>query len=423
MSRPRTARPSDASRSAPTRALVAAAIVALLGPAIQYAPWPQGWLDAGFMGWWFPRLTHLTTLSSAVGWSVTAVALAGWAAVLAVCAAWALLGRSRPEAPLGRSFSGAISGRSPSSGHRWWTFWLTLAWPAALLVVAFPLTFGLAYRTGDLTAAVAARLDGRATDPWSTDDGESLAERLIAILMATAPDAPSGEHAADMPAALVADAARCVASTAETVRREFLPATLAGGTRAGGTPVGGAGRTVPGVLVAVPSRVKTLPAGTLLRGGYAGIVSPWLLEPHVDGGLPATAGLAVALHELAHTAGFAREAEAEAIGLLAGIRCDDPAVKYAAALRLAGSLLTTADPETARAYVARWPERARQDSRAADAAALRYGDPRLQRAADAVYDAYLRRQGGADGLGEYANGTALAIALAMALPTTGFTPP
>src|SRR5690606_28706821 len=81
--------------------------------------------------------------------------------------------------------------------------------------------------------------------------------------------------------------------------------------------------------------VKTVPPGALLTVGFSGVVSPWLLEPHVDPAFPPAALTVVALHELAHTAGFAREAEAEAVALLAGLGCDDPAAAYAAAVRAA----------------------------------------------------------------------------------------
>ncbi len=373
------------------RPFVAALGVAAAGLALQYAPWPRAWLDAGFMGWWFPRLTLATArLTSAEGWSVSGAVLALWFATLAFTAVAALVGRRRPGA-------GRVG---------WRPFRLALAWPAAVLVAAFPLTFGLAYRVSDLKSAVAERLPGGPVDPWLVGtDGESLAYRLVAVLTATAPAGTgAGAGAADLPDALRASAARCVARTAGALRREFLPTTLGSGARAA---TEGADARLP----AVPYRFKTVPAGTLLRGGYAGVVSPWLLEPHVDAGLPATAGLAVALHELAHAAGFAREADAEAVGLVAGLACDDPGVRYAAALSLARSLLGGASADQTREYLAAWPERARQDADAADAAARRYRTPALQRATDVVYAAYLRSQGGTEGLGEYAGGTALALAL------------
>lgn len=410
------------------RPFVAAAAVAAAGLVLQYAPWPQPWLDAGFMGWWFPRLTRVTArLAAGVGWSLSAALLAAWLLGLALCALAALVGRRRVGLGGGsRRRSGVGTGDVRRGRHGpWRPFRLALAWPAALLVTAFPLTFGLAYRVSDLKSAVAERKAGRSVDPWVAHaGGESLAYRLVAVLTATAPGAAEDHpvagaasepatsatassvtgSAADLPPALGAAAARCVARTAGALRREFLPATLAPGARRA-TAAADAG------LPAVPDRFKTLPAGTLLRGGYAGIVSPWLLEPHVDAGLPAAAGLAVALHEFAHTAGFAREAEAEAVGLVAGLTCDDPDVRYAAALSLARSLLAAASADEEREYLAAWPERARQDARAAEAAARRYRTPALQRATDAVYATYLRSQGGSEGLGEYAGGTALALAL------------
>ena len=75
-----------------------------------------------------------------------------------------------------------------------------------------------------------------------------------------------------------------------------------------------------------------MPPGTLLTFGYAGIASPFTLEANLDGGLTSVSKVAVAAHELTHTAGFAREADTDFLSALAGLRADDPYARYAVAL-------------------------------------------------------------------------------------------
>jgi len=332
-------------------------------------------VDHLYLATWFPRWQRLSAaLTAPVGPSLTLVLLGALLTSLAAFAVWGVW------APLGRRALGRLA-----------------AWSAAVLVLWFPLGFGLAYRAGTLEAAVAGLREPSA---------EAARDWLLDALVAAAAALPSGPGA--LPGAgapeVGAAAARCVAATAADLRAGLLPDTAS-----------------PAGLSAGPAvRVKELPAGTLLRFGYAGVVSPWLLEPHVDGGLPPVAALGVALHELAHVAGFAREAEAEAVAHLAGITCDDAWVRYAATLRLAGRLSAVLDEGAARAFVSAWPARAVADTRAAGEAVARFESPGLRRATDAAYDAYLRAQGSSDGLAGYDRGTRLGLVLLYrAVPSVG----
>ncbi len=117
----------------------------------------------------------------------------------------------------------------------------------------------------------------------------------------------------------------------------------------------------------------------------------------------------MALHEFAHTAGYAPEAEAEAVGMLAGVHCEQATVRYAALLRLAGDLAAAMPPKAARDYTAAWPPRAVRDARAAAIASSRYRDERLAEVVGGAYALYLQGQGGQAGLGEYGRGTELAL--------------
>lgn len=159
----------------------------------------------------------------------------------------------------------------------------------------------------------------------------------------------------------------------------------------------------------VPSRVRALPPGTLLRVGSAGVVSPFTLEAHVDGGLPPAAFAAVAAHELAHLAGFAREADAELIGALAALGSEAPFARYAAALAQGARLASRLDLEQRGAWLASLPPRARDDLDAVAAAVDRYRIPALAGPAAALYDRYLKAQGVVAGGGDYDRSAALLV--------------
>lgn len=147
----------------------------------------------------------------------------------------------------------------------------------------------------------------------------------------------------------------------------------------------------------LPARPKVLPGPILGPWAVAGVISPWTLEAHVDGGLPPWTRTAVAAHELAHLAGFASESDAEFVGLLAALRADHPHARYAGALRawtwLGGEVR---DAGTL-------PPRARRDLAALRKAQERR-DATVSRLAWALYDGWLRARGQAAGTAGYAEG-------------------
>lgn len=166
-------------------------------------------------------------------------------------------------------------------------------------------------------------------------------------------------------------------------------------------------RFAPGVRL--PERTKRVPSALARPLGVAGVISPWTLEVHVDGGLPAWARTATAAHELAHVAGFESEAGAELVGTLAGLRADHPHARYAAAVR-AWTLLPTSARGAALADLdaereAAWRTRMRADLAAlADATG---GPAWVRRVAWTAYAAYLRARGQGDGVAGYARGVTL----------------
>jgi len=152
--------------------------------------------------------------------------------------------------------------------------------------------------------------------------------------------------------------------------------------------------------VRLPTRVKQVPGWLFGSLGVAGVVSPWTLEVHIDRGLPRWSQAAVAAHEWAHLAGFATEAGAEVVGLVAGLRADHPHARYAAALRAWSSL-----PPEVRAVDA-LPERAQLDLTAARLASERQV-PWLSSVGWGVYEQFLRSQGQPEGLSGYGRGVVL----------------
>lgn len=319
-----------------------------LGAVLALVPWPAAWVERAFSRGLFPVTSHvLAPIVGAVPFSLTGVLAA--ALVVALLVGWLVDRR-------GARFRRRL-------------ICVGVPWLAAVLLLGFMLTWGLAYRRDPL----ATLLDVPATPPTPAQTSAAQADLLAVLQGSVASPTPS--------AADVAAAARCV-------RREVVRLT--------------------GVRVAVPARVKLLPAGTLLRAGFAGVTSPWLLEPHVDAGLPPVARLATATHELTHAAGFAREADTDALAVLAGIRCADPAVRYALALHALASLAAGMPPAAAARLVEALPPRARNDLRALDAAAARYRLPWLQRATDVVYGTYLRSRGGS-GMADYGRAITLVV--------------
>ena len=330
---------------------------------------PPAWIDDVWAHRYLPPLSHATAaLADALPWSLT---LLGAVALLAGVVALALAGPG-----------GSRSAR--------------LAWAAVPLLAlgpAFELAWGLGYRRTPLETRL-----GLPTAAPTADAAWGALDHLLAVAIASA---PSDERrvALDAPwsTAAVAAGSACVASA----------------------DAHASGRTA---ALRLPSGVRRLPAGFLLQGGFVGVQLPWWREPHVDGGLPPAAALATALHEFAHAAGWAREAETDALAVLAGLACPDPEVRFAAALhgllRVRSELgRAVHEDEGWRAVLAaRWatlPPAAGAAWAATSAAIARHRSAPVERVATAAYDTYLRSQGVTAGMADYDRaGVVLVAALA-----------
>ena len=153
--------------------------------------------------------------------------------------------------------------------------------------------------------------------------------------------------------------------------------------------------------VRLPSTVKMLPAGTLLTFGYAGVISPFTLEAHVDGGVTDTTKVSVGAHELAHVAGFAGEADTYLVSTLAGLKADDGFARYSIALGMFDRASAQLPPETRQALIGALPAAAQTDYWAIQDAKRRYYRPALAQPLSGVYDTYLRSQGVSAGVSDY----------------------
>lgn len=168
-----------------------------------------------------------------------------------------------------------------------------------------------------------------------------------------------------------------------------------------------------GRRVTLPRHVKLTPPGALLFTGQAtGLMVPWTLEAYVDGSLPYAYRLATALHEAAHVAGYAGEAEADFVAAVAGLTSDNASVRYStAATFFARSAPYNLLPERYQAIVNYLPERFTQDLEALHEAYDRYRAPEpIRQLQTGFYNGYLRSQRVDEGVADYGRAITLLMA-------------
>jgi hypothetical protein len=340
--------------------LLAVAALVVLAPFLAPAGMVEAWVRTVFPLW----AAVMARVHDTVPWSLSATLTAALLAAALAALAW-------PGRRLRRFGTAALA-------------------TGSLLAITFVVAWGAAYQRVPLAEQLA--VPERGADLPSLMAG---LEHVVTVVAGTAPARPLADADTGTRSAAVAAAAACV------VRADAA---------------------VTGRAVVLPERVRVLPAGTLLRLGYGGVSSPWLLEPHVDAALPHAAFIATATHELAHAAGWAGEADTDALSVLAGLGCDHATVRYASALHavqlLANAVrLATPPGHPARAHadelVATLPEAARADRRALTDAIARHRVEAAARVSERVYDAYLRSQGVEAGVADYAAAGAL-VAAALA---------
>ena len=150
----------------------------------------------------------------------------------------------------------------------------------------------------------------------------------------------------------------------------------------------------------VPGRPKsTMFAHFFRASGVDGMHAPFLLETLLNPDLTPPERPAVLAHEWAHMAGYAPEADASFVGLVAALRADPPS-QYSAWLALFDHAVGQLPPGEQRQFLARLDPGPRADRRAIS--------DRLQARVDVVaraswetYDQYLKAQGVAEGVASY----------------------
>jgi uncharacterized membrane protein (GlpM family) len=160
-------------------------------------------------------------------------------------------------------------------------------------------------------------------------------------------------------------------------------------------------QSISGVKPTLPTRVKATPPGLLLILETSGVVSPLTLEAHVDGGLPPPFFLAVAAHELVHTAGFAGEADTDLIAAIAGLNSSDAYARYSVALWYFLRVMRDLPSSTQQRLWKDMPKVALEDYQALRKATDTYQLPFAAEVSRAVYNQYLQTQGVEEGVRDY----------------------
>ena len=164
--------------------------------------------------------------------------------------------------------------------------------------------------------------------------------------------------------------------------------------------------------VTLPRYVKYTPPGFLIFTGNAtGVTVPWTLEAYIDRALPYPVALATALHETAHVAGYAGEAEADFIAALAGLSAKNASVRYGAALVLFLRVGQTLPPERYTRLLSSLPPKVKADIAAYSHVYTRYRAPNLVTFLQTrFYDTYLRTQRVEAGIADYDRAVVLLLA-------------
>jgi Protein of unknown function (DUF3810) len=175
-------------------------------------------------------------------------------------------------------------------------------------------------------------------------------------------------------------------------------------------------KQIIGFTPTLPMQIKATPAGLLMILQTSGVVSPITLEAHVDSGLPQPFYLAVATHELVHTAGIAGEADTDLIAAIAGIRSSNPYARYCIALTYFGKILVDIPEVTRIKLIKQLPPQAKTDYAALRTAQTQYSIPWLASISQITYNQYLKSQGVKAGVKDYSRiGRLLAAAQAKGL--------
>ena len=145
---------------------------------------------------------------------------------------------------------------------------------------------------------------------------------------------------------------------------------------------------------------------------FTGFYFPFTGEANVNTDSPSAFLPATVCHELSHRQGFTAEEECNFIGILAAIRSDDPAYRYSGYLTgftYLSNALYAADRDAWQSLRDTLPDTVVADLRDGNDYWAQFRSA-VSRAADRVYDGFLKSNGDADGIRSYGTVTDLLVA-------------
>ncbi len=168
------------------------------------------------------------------------------------------------------------------------------------------------------------------------------------------------------------------------------------------------------------------PKGVLLSHlwsytGITGLYFPFLVESNVNTDVPAYLIPSTALHEIAHTRGFAREDEAGFVAFLAGVADPRPDFAYSVTINALSNCLNalyTADPTAWQKVADELSPACWRDLEANNAYWQQFAGP-VQRASEQINDAYLQANLQEDGIKSYGRMIDLVLAWYEKQPAAG----
>jgi hypothetical protein len=332
--------------------------IILTAAALAAAPLPAAVVERYYADWFYPALqARLTSWANA-----SSLALFDFIVAVGLVAIVIVLWRSLRRALRGRQVMPALRGL------------MTAAAIVAAAYLWFQFVWGFNYARPPLEESIG--YDRTRVNP---DAVRALAER--AVQETNRGYAPA--HAAGFPE--IGDVPPTLAQSFHAVERRL-------------------GRPQP----TVPGRPKRTVFGVLFRAsGTSGMHAPFMLETLLNPDLTPPERPEVLAHEWAHLAGYAPEADASFVGLLAALGAD-PGARYSAWLSLvfeaAGQL-----PRAERQRILGALEPGPRKDQEAIARRLQSRVETVERVSWQTYDRYLKAQGVREGLQSYSRVVQLVI--------------
>ena len=321
-----------------------------IAAALALLPLPADLVERYFANWFYPALqAELTSWSntSAISLFDVLIGFAGVGLLIGIAIALRRARRARSFRLLGRPLGVAVV--CAAVGY----LWFEAAW--GLNYARVPIERRIGYEASRVTPAALRALAAHAVSEANANYRDAHASGFPRV--------------GDMPPALV----RAIHEVEQRLGRPRP--------------------TIPG------RPKKTLLAIFFRASGVDGMHAPFLLETLINPDLTPPERPAVLAHEWAHMAGFAPEADASFVGLLAALRADAPA-RYSAWLALVDDAVSQLAAAERKALLDRLEPGPRAD-RQAILQRLTARVEVIARASWETYDQYLKAQGVSEGIQSY----------------------